>query len=137
MVVDHAGYIDYDDKIRRFNRARCVFKNGKLDVVAEARGCTLKLFGIPFSDSESVADLAGKSFGPNSEVVRDDPIAEGGVEMGENYFSWLSLTVRCKKYDTAANTLSVSFQAEIEEVEWGDSGDVDGAVVCEVVESLW
>ncbi len=137
MPAEHVGYIDYNDKIRRLESARCAFRRHQLDIEAEGRHCKLKLYGIPFPDAEAISELPGKSFGPESDSVASDPIAEGGIEFKETYLSWESLTVRCKSHNSSNNTLSIAFQAEVSDPEWGNSGPVDGSVVCEIQETLW
>lgn len=58
MPEDHVGYLDFDGRIARFREAQCCFYEGQLDLEAEGSKCRLKLYGIPFPDAASVADLS-------------------------------------------------------------------------------
>ena len=136
MPADHVGYLDHNERIRRLQSARCMFQNHQLDIEARGRNCKLKIYGIPFPDAESISELPGKSFGPESEAMKSDPIAEGGIEFTDSYLSWESLTLRCKSHNAANNTLSISFHGEVSDPEWGNRGSVDGSVVCEIQDSL-
>lgn len=137
MTVQHVGFLDYNGNIYRFDAARCAFQNGELDVEASGSDCTLKLYGIPFPKAADIGTLPGQSFGPDRGLVFSDPMAEGGVQMQESWLSWTSLAVDCVSHKPERNTLSVNFRAEVEDSEWGETGDVDGQVVCEIFERLF
>ena len=137
MPQDHVGYLDLDGRIARFDVARCCFEEGQLDVEAEGSKCRLKLYGIPFPDATAIADLSGKVFGPDSETVLDDPIAEGSIETRRMWLSYVSLTVKCRSYDAGSASITVAFEGKVLEVETGFRGTVEGMVRCRVVESLW
>lgn len=137
MPTDHTGYFEYNEKMHRFDDAMCAFKHGQLDIEATGSFGTLKLYGIPFPDAKDITELTGRSFGPDSDKVFSDPIAEGGIEMGESYLTWVSLAVRCSGHNTENETLSVAFQGEAEDPEWGDTGQFDGLVVCDIRDSLF
>lgn len=137
MPEVHVGYLDLDGRITRFQEARCGISEGQLDVEAEGPKCKLKLYGIPFPDAMGVADLAGKVFGPDMESVRDDPIAEGGIETRRMWLSYVSLMVRCKAFDSGSGRISVVFEGEVRDAETGFGGAIEGMVRCRVVERLW
>lgn len=104
---------------------------------AEGPKCKLHLFGIRFPQAASIADLPNHVFGPDSDSVHDDPIAEGGIEMKGMWLSFQSLEVKCRAYDPEAKRITVSFTAEVEDHESGRSGSVDCSVRCCVVDELW
>jgi hypothetical protein len=124
-------------RIARFREARCCFKEGQPDAEAESSKFGLKLYGISFPDATGVADLSGKVFGPDTESVRDDPIAEGGIETKRMWLSYLSLTVRCRSCDAGSGSITVAFEGEVVEAETRFGGEFEGMVRCRVVESLW
>jgi hypothetical protein len=137
MQDDSVGYLDFDGKFTRFRSAKCKFANGKLDVEAKGAKCKLHLHGIPFNEAKSIDELPGKAFGPTSEGVNDDPMAEGGVETKSMWLSFKSIEVKCRSYDSEANVITVWFSAEVEDSETGRSGTVDCSVRCTIVDSLW
>ncbi len=137
MSEDHVGYVELNGRIVRFPEARCCFKDGQLDAEAESSKCRLMLYGIPFRDAKDVAGLSGKVFGPDSETVRSDPIAEGGIEIKGMWLCYTSLTVKCGTFDAGAGLLTVVFEGKAVDAETGFRATLDGMVRCRVVESLW
>lgn len=137
MPDDHVGYLEFDGRITRLREARCSLSDGQLDIEAKGPKARLRLYGIPFPGAALIDDLAGKVFGPDSESVLDDPIAEGGIETKQMQLSYLSLMVRCKRYDPQAGTLTVAFEGEVVEADSGFGGPIEGTVRCSVVDNLW
>lgn len=134
MQEDHVGYLDFDGKITRFQSAYCEFVEGRLSVEAVGTKVKLRLYGIPFTDAESIADLIGKTFGPTDEGICGDPFAEGGIETKNMWLSFQSLECKCRSYDAAAKLITVWFSAEVEDYESGKSGNVDCSVRCTIRE---
>jgi hypothetical protein len=137
MPQDHIGYLEFDGRIARFHEARCCFKEGQLDAQAEGSKCRLKLYGIPFSVAGRIKNLPDEVFGPDADTVRDDPIAEVGVELKGVWLSYLLLTLKCRTYDPGSGSITVLFEGEVVEAETGCNGTVEGMVRCRVVEGLW
>jgi hypothetical protein len=135
--TSNSGYLDYDGKIYRLRRARCQFHKGELDAEGQSNKCLVKLYGLRFPIND-IEQLAGQTFGPETDGLNSDPLAEGGIEMGEEtMLTWTSLTVRVKKVDIEKKILTLSFQADVEDPEWGNSGSVDGSLVCDIKDRLW
>ncbi len=135
MSDENVGYLDFDGKIARFTTARCSFDGRQLDVEAEGPQCKLHLYGIPFPNAATAAELPNQTYGPAE--VEGDPIAEGGVEMRSMWLSFLHLAVKCGHYNVHEETLKVTLQADVCDVESGRSGVVDSVVRCTVEQALW
>ena len=135
MDESRVGYLDFDGKIARFRSARCSFDGRELDAESEGPKCRLHLYGIPFAGAGSIAELAGRSYGPAE--VDGDPIAEGGVEIRDMWLSFERLEVRVRGYDPQAGLITVALQADVRDAESGRSGAVDCSIRCTMVDKLW
>jgi len=135
MEPDHVGFLEFDGKVFRFAAAKCWFGAGQLGVEAKGPQCRLKLRGIPFPGAATIADLAGRAFGPDSETVLNDPIAEGGIETRNLWLSFLRLEVSCRAYDADAHLITVIAQGEIVDNDSGSGGAFDSSLRCSIVKS--
>ena len=134
MGTEHVGYVEFDDKIYRFNSARCSFKDDKLYVMAAGDKCELWLPGVPFPGASAIVNLPGKVYDSNAEVVKSTGMSEGYIKAAMFYLSFNQIKVNCKRVDSLKSELALSFQAEAEDRINGGRGDVDCGVRCEVDE---
>ncbi|HQR41555.1 MAG TPA: hypothetical protein PLX97_02700 [Gemmatales bacterium] len=109
--MDHVGYIDIDGRIAHFHQASCAFQRNQLDVKALSKKCRFSLFGIPFRNAASVADLAGQTYGPAD--VDGDPIAESTIETKAGGYGYERVEVRCRSFDAAAKQITVAVLADV------------------------
>ena len=130
-----AGYLEYRDRMYRLDTAECALCDGHLYVRSSGKRCGFWLVGAPFPGVSLLTELQGRRWEPVEVSPSDDVFAEGGgIELRGRPFAVTAIRLSCTRYAADAGTLSLDVWCEVENEESGESGEVEGALRCRVVE---
>jgi hypothetical protein len=134
MASDSLGYLEYDDRISRFQSARCRWSLGSLDIEARGKGCWLMLVAVPFAGATGLTDLPGRTWEPDDDEMARcaDTFMEGGLEIRGQRFDVVGSKITCRGYRPEKSLITIAFSLVVEGDETGGGGEVEGTVCCEV-----